>query len=277
MRCLRLLLVLAICIVATVTDLPAQRVDSTEYRTVEVNGISMAYREFGAGKPLLLLHGNGNSGRMWDPLVPQLSAHYRLIIPDLRGYGRSTNPTGEFTFRQAALDLLALLDTLKIERFRAVGNSGGAMTLLHVATRQPDRVEAMVLQAGTSYFPEHLREWARADSPDRWTQEELEEMVRNEIAMDVDQARAVRGYRRAVILRGDMAFTEVSLSTITARTLIIHGDRDPYFPVDIAVEQYRSIPHAYLWIRPNHGHYVGFPVEVWLEFFSGGWWNGNSR
>jgi pimeloyl-ACP methyl ester carboxylesterase len=51
-----------------------------------------------------------------------------------------------------------------------------------------------------------------------------------------------------------MNFTPPYLSTITARTLIVHGDRDPFFPVSIPVEVYRAIPDSYLWVVPNGGH-----------------------
>lgn len=52
----------------------------------------------------------------------------------------------------------------------------------------------------------------------------------------------------------DMAFTPAKLSVITARTLIVHGDRDEFFPIDIPVDLYRAIPKAALWILPNAGH-----------------------
>ena len=87
----------------------------------------------------------------------ELAEHYQLIIPDLRGHGRSTNPSGAFTHRQSALDVYALLDQLGVKRFKAMGISTGGMTLLHMATQQRDRVEAMVLIGATSYFPEEAR------------------------------------------------------------------------------------------------------------------------
>jgi pimeloyl-ACP methyl ester carboxylesterase len=253
--------------------LNAQDLRLREYRAVWIGPIELAYREFGSGMPVVLLHGNGNSGVMWDPVIPELARHYRVIVPDLRGYGRSTNPAGLFRFADAAQDVLALLDSLGVHMFRAVGNSGGAMVLLHVATAAPDRVESMILQTGTSYFPAHVRAMALADSPETWTTESLEDMVRREVATSVEQAREIRNYFHALKdLSDDMNFTPELLSRISARTLIVHGDRDSYFPVEIALEQYRSIPHAYLWVLPNHDHYVGMPVEVWLDFFSGRWW-----
>ena len=131
--------------------------DSLQGESRTVNGMRMYYETRGSGPPLILLHGFFGCGQSWEPLVPELAVHYRLIIPDLRGHGRSNNPTGRFTHRQSATDVLTLLDQLGIRRFKAIGISTGGMTLLHIATRQPDRVEAMVLIGATTYFPKQAR------------------------------------------------------------------------------------------------------------------------
>ncbi len=73
-----------------------------------------------------------------------------------------------------------------------------------------------------------------------------------------------------------MIFTPPYLSAIRANTLIVHGDRDKYFPVSIAVEMYESIPDSYLWIRPNGGHVPNFDKperfqEPLQEFLRGDW------
>jgi pimeloyl-ACP methyl ester carboxylesterase len=75
----------------------------------------------------------------------------------------------------------------------------------------------------------------------------------------------------------DMNFTLPYLSTITVRTLIVHGDRDPLYPVDLAIELYTSIPRSYLWIIPNGGHSSIFGdmaalfSEYSLAFLNGKW------
>jgi len=63
----------------------------------------------GERNPLVLLHGNTGSNQIWNPLVTDLAKEHQLIIPDLRGHGRSTNPTDEFTLRQSALDVFATI------------------------------------------------------------------------------------------------------------------------------------------------------------------------
>src|SRR5713226_7411724 len=125
---------------------------SSTGRIAAVNDIEMYYEIRGEGEPLVLLHGGGGAGVNWQLIFKEPPDGYRLIIPDLRGHGRSTNPSEEFTFRQCALDVFALLDHLGIHRFNAIGLSLGAKTLLHVATQQPDRVVAMVLVSATPYF-----------------------------------------------------------------------------------------------------------------------------
>jgi pimeloyl-ACP methyl ester carboxylesterase len=225
--------------------------------TVAINGFEMFHDVRGAGEPLVLLHGGMGIGDDWRHVFPEDPIGYRLIVPDLRGHGRSTNPDRRFTFRQCANDVFALLDQLGIERCKAVGMSMGAKTLLHMATEHPDRLDAMVLVSATPYFPAPLRAAAA-----RFTLEAFEQLTPAE--RDALRARHVRGDDQLRALYdmtrdfatsfNDMTFTPPLLGTITARTLIVHGDRDPLYPVELAIELFRSIPNAALWIVPNGGH-----------------------
>jgi len=242
-----------------------------------VNDIEMFYEAYGQGEPLMSLHGFSGSGQQWASYVPDYRDHFQLIIPDLRGHGRSTNPSGKFTHRQAALDVFALLDHLGIERVKAIGYSSGGMTLIHMATQQPDRIKAMVLVSSTSYFPKQCREIQAqatiANLPeDRWNQ------FRKIHLNGDDQIRQLVGqFHDMKDSYDDMNFTSPYLSTITAKTLIIHGDRDEFFPASIPANMYDSIPHAYLWIIPNAGHDLvngRHALEIKslaLEFLKGGW------
>lgn len=233
----------------------AQPATDVAHDTVRVNGIEVAYRDVGDGEPLVMLHGFFSTGALWEPFFDDF-ADYRLIVPDLRGHGRSTNPSGEFTHRQAARDVFGLLDSLGVERFRGIGSSTGGMTLLHMATSQPERVERMVLVGATSYFPESAREIMRGASPDSVPPERMEERLRESgHTRGIEQVRALmRAFHDFHDDHTDMSFTPPHLASIEASTLIVHGDRDRFFPVTIPVEQYRSIPNSYLWILPNAGH-----------------------
>lgn len=247
-------LVLAALAAALVAPAAASGQHSAQERTLSVNGIQLHYRTLGEGPPLVLLHWFGACGAMWQPHLDRLARHYRLIVPDLRSHGRSTNPLGEFTHRQAAYDIFALLDHLGIRRVKAMGISSGGMTLIHMATQQPERLEAMVLIGATTYFPEQARAIARRSHPDRVSAEEREEWARCSSRGDAQTREVLLQFHRMKDSYDDMNFTDPYLSTITARTLIVHGDRDEFFPLDIAVDMYRAIPRSALWIIPNAGH-----------------------
>lgn len=222
--------------------------------TVQISNMEMYYEEYGAGKPLVLLHGFGGCTQNWHPFTAELSKHYRLIVIDLRGHGYSTNPGNTFTHREAASDVFLLLEKLGIENFSAMGMSSGGMALLHMATSQPTRITSMVLISTTSYFPDQARAIMRRASFDTIPQE-VREMYQECAKHGDEQIRQLIAQFNALHNNyDDMNFTTQSLSTITARTLVVHGDRDNFFPVEIPVNIYRSIPNAALWIIPGGDH-----------------------
>jgi pimeloyl-ACP methyl ester carboxylesterase len=235
---------------------------------VSLNGMDMYCEVRGDGEPLVLLHGFTGSGSDWSRLfdLDRLARHHRLIVPDLRGHGRSTNPAQTFTHRQSALDVLALLDHLRVGRFQAMGLSAGAKTLLHVATGQPDRLSALVLVSGTMYFPEQARKIMRAFTAESRSEEEWQAMRARHPHGD-EQIRALLRQGQAFgDSHDDMTFTPPHLATVKARTFIVHGDRDPFYPVEMAVEMFRAIPGAALWVVPWGGHVPIFSAGVKEEF-----------
>lgn len=256
----------------------AQSPDVVGYDSVQVNGISLAYRDVGEGSALVLLHGFTGTSANWDSRLSEFSEHHRVVAPDLRGHGRSFNPSGSFTHRELAEDLFALLDHLGIERFSAIGTSMGAMTLLHAATLDPERVESMILVGGAPYLPESARRIYRGIDPEAIPEDRLAEIGARH-SRGVEQALQLqRQFARYRDSYDDMTFTPPQLATITARTLIMHGDRDQFFPVTLALEMYEAIPDSYLWVVPNGSHGVlrtvhGSAVftETALRFVSGDW------
>ena len=225
-------------------------------QTVSLNGIDLLYHIEGEGEPLLLLHGGTGSHEDWayagrDHFIRE----YKLIKPDARGHGHSSNPDKVITHRQCALDMLALLDHLGIARCRAIGLSMGGNILLHIATLQPQRIDAMIVVSPTMYFPAQAREimrhvpMAESQSPQAW------EAMRQRHKLGDQQISALWDWTRGMEHSyDDMNFTPPALSKIVARTLIVYGDRDPLYPVEMAVEMYRAIPHAALWVLPESGH-----------------------
>jgi len=249
-------------------------------RTASINGFEMYYEVRGDGHPLALLHGFTGAGSDWRYVfeLEELAKSYRVIVPDLRGHGGSTNPSDEFTHRQCARDVYALLDLLKIDKFKAVGLSGGGNTLLHMATAQPSRVEAMVIISATTHFPDQARAIMKMFSFGNLSAEELGQMRARHKHGD-EQIRAL--YRIGNAFKDsydDLNFTAADLRTISAETLIVYGDRDPLYPVSIALEMYASIPRAYLIVLPNAGHspiFLGDAKDYFVKsansFLRGDW------
>lgn len=250
-------------------DLPVpSELDPTpEGRLALVNRAEMYYEIHGQGEEnLVLLHGFFGSGAIWHPWLHLLTERYRVILPDLRGHGRSNNPSGVFTHRQAAQDILALCDGLGVDRFCAIGASTGGMTLLHAALQAPDRIEAMVLIYASTHFSESARRIMAHHDPAKLTPAEWAQEIAQRRTLhrrSDEQVRALREQFYAFRLdTEDMALTDDDLARIRARTLVVHGDRDALFPVEIPLALYRGIPWAYLWILPGWGH---GPLETHAE------------
>ena len=123
-----------------------------------VNGIRLYYEIQGEGEPLVLLHNFSTSHKVWEQWIDSLSIDFKLIIPDLRGHGNSTNTSNVFRHEDSAKDIYALMDELNINKFKAIGASSGGMTLIHMATMDSTRIKSMVLVGATSYLSQTDRE-----------------------------------------------------------------------------------------------------------------------
>jgi pimeloyl-ACP methyl ester carboxylesterase len=220
----------------------------------DINGIEMSAHVRGTGEPLFLLHGMFGAAANWDLVFPDGIDGFRTIAPDLRGHGHSTNPSGRFSIRQCGDDVLALADALNIERFSAIGLSLGGNAMLHAASSAPDRVETMVVVSATPYFPDQARAAMAAMAAEGPAGAERDQM-RVLHARGDDQIAELLAYADDMRTRhDDMDFTPPKLGRISARTLVVHGDRDPLYPIDMPVELHRSIPDSSLWVLPDAGH-----------------------
>ena len=182
---------------------------------------SITYEDQGDGPPLVLLHGFGGGAGDWRHVFALETLPYRVI----RWNARVRFPQAH---RRCALDLIELLDELGLDRVRAIGMSMGGNTLLHAATITPARIESMVVVSATTHFGPEARAIMRAapePEPRAWAES-----------------------------TDDMAFTPAELATITARTLVVAGDRDPLYPIAIARDLAAAIPGAALWFVEGGGH-----------------------
>jgi len=138
------------------TKSPLSPAPRTAIRTVEADGVNVFYRE--AGQPdaplILLLHGFPTSSHMFRDLIPQLAAKYRVIAPDLPGFGFTTVPAARnyrYTFDSLAKTMLAFVDALGVKRYAIYVFDYGAPVGYRLALAHPERVSAIVSQNGNAY------------------------------------------------------------------------------------------------------------------------------
>jgi pimeloyl-ACP methyl ester carboxylesterase len=115
-----------------------------------VNGIRIWYATFGSGAPVILLHGGLANSNYWGELVPALAPHYRTIVMDSRGHGRSSRDAQPYGYDLMASDVLALMDFLKVDKATIVGWSDGAIIGLYIAIHHPERLSKLFAFAANS-------------------------------------------------------------------------------------------------------------------------------
>src|SRR6202163_1036117 len=126
---------------ARITPFPA----SFNPRGVQTNGRSLYVRVGGKGPAVVLLHGFGDTGDMWAPLAAELVKDHTVIVPDLRGMGRSTHPDTGYTKKNQAVDIAGVMDALKVQKADLVTHDIGNMVGYALAAEYPTRVTRWVI------------------------------------------------------------------------------------------------------------------------------------
>jgi pimeloyl-ACP methyl ester carboxylesterase len=126
---------------------------ATKYRSANVDGSSIFYREAGpANAPkLLLLHGFPTASHMFRDLIPPLAQHFHMVAPDLPGFGRSETPSGTLTFDRIAEAIDRFTQVVGFDRYALYVFDYGAPTGFRLAAKHPDRITAIVSQNGNAY------------------------------------------------------------------------------------------------------------------------------
>jgi len=239
--------------------------DTPTGQHVDVNGVSLYVEESGDGPPLVLVHGGTVTSRMWSAIRPLLAEHFRVITPDTRGHGRSTNPTGELTYAAVADDVAALIEALGLDRPFVGGWSDGGQVTLEFGMRHPGAARALVVGGALYDFksPAYLNSITAmlgSFTPDNIDFEAFE-------AENVEWIAAMREWHmqrddqwQSVIDKtlglwlGYPGLTQAQIASITTPTLVILGDRDEVVPVQVAVDMLNWLPDAELAILPGHTH-----------------------
>jgi len=111
----------------------------------EHEGCNLHYEEYGHGDPLLLVHGLGSSTLDWEMQIPALAAHYRVIVPDVRGHGRSDKPRERYSIAGFSADIVALIEHLKLGPVHYAGLSMGGMIGFQLAVDQPRMLKSLTI------------------------------------------------------------------------------------------------------------------------------------
>ena len=241
--------------------------------SIPVFDAELYYEKHGSGEPLVCLHNfSGNSRDRFARLLPILSRQFECYLVDLRGHGRSTNPTNNWTKEQFSRDIIEFCKQIGLDSAFFLAASSGAMTTLRVARYAPQLVKKMVLDSGTYMIPEASRRFYKEPSVLKPSLQDIyakgNEIYGKEYGKVL--AQAFYDFR---LPESDINIPIEWLSEIQSPALILHGDRDLFFPVYIPVAMKRAIPNSALSVFPNTEHIVMefYPeqvAELSVDFFN---------
>lgn len=216
---------------------------------------------------LVLLHGYSDSGFSFSRILPLLPADRRIIVPDLRGHGRSSQPPAGYGMDTLAHDVLALLDALDVESAVVLGHSMGSLVAQRFAVLAPERVEALVLvgSAPSIHGLAGLDEFrAAVDALAEPVEEEFVRAFQESTIvrpvppefMDGVVAESLRLPARVWrdLLAGMIEAPVAAPGEIRARTLVLWGDEDGVFGRDQQTRLLELIPGSRLRVYEGIGH-----------------------
>jgi 2-hydroxymuconate-semialdehyde hydrolase len=246
-------------------------------KTIAVNGVETNYHDIGSGAPVVLVHGSGpgvTAWANWRLNIPVLAEKFRVIAPDMLGFGYTQAPEATSYAMDAWVDhLIGLMDALGIEKFHMLGNSFGGALALAIAIRFPVRLRRMVLMGAVGLsFPltkgldavwgyepsvESMRALLDIFAYDRsLVSDELAELrYKASIRPGVQEAFGAMFPAPRQRWVEAMALPEVDIAAIEAPTLIIHGREDQVIPPANSLRLFNLIDHAELHIFGRCGHW----------------------
>lgn len=246
-------------------------------RFVEVGEVTLRVREAGPAKApaVVLLHGFGSSLDTWHDVVPKLASSYRVVAIDLKGFGRSSRPPGDYSPAAQAALVLGVMDGLGVARAAVVGHSWGGSIALTLAKAAPDRVTRVAIYGGFLFeeqIPPYLR-WGQVEGlgdlvfamsfrerPDErlarafYDPDRLEERYVERVIADLERPGTIAASLAAV--RG-MDFEELvgTLPGISQPALLLWGREDRVSPPIYGERLASLLPRARLVVYPRCGHF----------------------
>jgi pimeloyl-ACP methyl ester carboxylesterase len=240
-----------------------------------VDGARVRYLDVGSGPPVVLIHGFASSLETWELLVPELSKTHRVLALDLKGFGWSDRPEGDYSPAAEAHLVLALMKQRGIQRAAIVGHSWGSSVTLALALAAPDQVSRIALYDAWVYEDQIPNTFVMARAAglgeilfslfyDQRPDERLalafynKDILTEKLVEDVEKSLDRPGTSAAQLasVRGQR-FTEMEAKyrTIDKQVLLLWGREDVVTTLPFGERLSRDLPHARLVVYPRCGHF----------------------
>jgi len=248
-------------------------------KSIQTGSYKTNYHDQGAGEPVVMLHGSGagvTGWANWRGQIPALAPKFRVIAPDLIGFGYTERPAG-FTYKFMDTwveQILALLDSLKLEKAHLVGNSFGGSLSLALATRAPQRVGRIVLMGSggvqQKVTPELDQLWGY--TPSAANMKKIMLIMAHNANLVSDEIAEMR-YRATLRPGVQETFEKLfppprqrwldaqivpdeKLRAMQHPTLIVHGREDRVVPLPGSLRLFELIPNSHLHVFGQCGHWT---------------------
>lgn len=210
-----------------------------------IRGFKMYYEEYGAGEPVLMIHGNGGDISSFKENIPYFAKKYKVIVADSRAHGKSEDTRDSLSFEMMADDYAALLDSLHIGAANVIGWSDGGNNALLMAIRHPQKINKLVT-TGANLWPD-----STALNPGLWKSEYKTYQEHKNTVFRT--AKEKNDWKVFLLDWHEPHIPLTALKQIKSPALIISGDHD-LINIEHTVLIYQHIPDALLWVLPNSGH-----------------------
>jgi len=239
---------------------------------IELEGIALEVEDHGDGVPVVLLHGFPLSSEMWTPIRTAVEQAARLITPDLRGFGGSDKPQGDYGMETLAGDVLRLADRIGVERFVLGGHSMGGYVALRLAASHVERLTGLILidtrasadtpegKVRRTVAIERIRRGEAAAFLDEFIPNLLGESTRGRAPRLATELRALAAEVPDHVLAGclagmrDRPDSVQVLSGLDLPALVITGQEDALAPPEVAHQMAAALPRGRLALVPLAGH-----------------------
>lgn len=233
---------------------------------MEFQPVELFYTEQGQGTPVILVHGFPFDHTIWQPLLPLLEPHARLIMPDVRGFGQSPVTEGVYSMRLLAEDLVQFIDRLGLEKVVLVGHSMGGYISLAFAQAYPGRLLGLGLVATQAAADTPERRQGRlktASSVKRRGVKVVAQSMGPKLTAKAELAQPLfdlmmRSNRPAVIgaLQGMAERSDLTgdLSKIMVPAVVVAGGADQFLTLDNQRTMAQMLPKGWLVEIPDGGH-----------------------